>query len=131
MLLPMLVIAAISAPKPLTPFNTSKIQYCTKQIATMKYNGKEIGKIPIKEPVCSDSKEAIQILLQSKQTGILSLPDEKNCAPVIVIVQPTPEKKFFLNSSPLCATKGSVEQFREEFMNYEFDIKAGEIYEKP
>jgi hypothetical protein len=114
----------------LPPDPTTAPQFCSKQAATIMFKEKPAWNSEIEEPVCG-SKETIELLLKSKQTGILSFPDENNCAPVVVVVELPQHQKFFVKTASLCLRADQAAQFKEEFMYYKIDIQPGEMYTKP
>jgi hypothetical protein len=113
------------------PTQVATRKFCSKQTAKVYYKGELFKMLPLPEPVCNNDRRVIEALLKANQIGYLSLPDEKNCAPTVIVVQSTPETQFFVTGIPLCLTKGASDTFKNEFMFYMFDIDSGEIYESP
>lgn len=110
--------------------NENAKEVCVKQTGILKYKGERAMTIPFKEPVCGD-EEIIKILKASELTGIFSLPDEKGCMPLVLIVTTQAGGKFFVPAAELCLTQGGLDELKKNFVYLQLEVENGEAYQKP
>jgi hypothetical protein len=108
--------------------NVNKV--CVKQTGILKYKGERAMTIPFKEPVCGD-EEIIKILKSSQLTGIFSLPNEKGCMPLVIVITTQAGGKFFVPAAELCLTQGGLDELKKNFVFLELEVENGEAYKKP
>jgi hypothetical protein len=108
--------------------NVNKV--CVKQTGILKYKGERAMTIPFKEPVCGD-EEIIKILKSSVLTGIFSLPNEKGCMPLVIVITTQAGGKFFVPAAELCLTQGGLDELKKNFVFLELEVENGEAYKKP
>jgi hypothetical protein len=116
-------------PSPILP-NIDAKEVCVKQTGILKYKGERAMTIPFKEPVCGD-EEIIKILKSSQLTGIFSLPDQKGCMPLVIMITTQAGGKFFVPAAELCLTQGGLDELKKNFVFLELEVENGEAYKKP